>query len=194
MRIFFLHKDPNTCAGMLADSHIGKGLLECAQMLYTAHHVAPEGQRTDWQAEPLLPKNVKHPYKPTHTNVQIARWVRACIENYRWTCQHALALADIYKQHHERTHASTYCVRWLAANVPLYLQHSETGDITDPPTDKLPDDCRGQKDWVACFRAYYAQHKSHLLTFTYQQSARNKRRRHHSRRRVPAAPTMAVGA
>ena len=39
MNIFYLHEDPKVAASYFYDKHKVKMILECAQMLCTAHHV-----------------------------------------------------------------------------------------------------------------------------------------------------------
>ena len=39
MNIFYLHKDPKTCAEMHLDKHCVKMLIEYAQLMSTAHRV-----------------------------------------------------------------------------------------------------------------------------------------------------------
>ena len=66
MNIFYLHKDPKTCAEMHCDKHVVKMVLEYAQLLSTAHRVL-DGD--EWADKAQL-------YKATHKNHPSAIWAR----------------------------------------------------------------------------------------------------------------------
>lgn len=75
MNIFFLDKHPATAAHWHCDQHVGKMVLESAQMLCTVHSHFNElkGYLPDW---PI--------YKPTHKNHPCTKWLFESVENYRW--------------------------------------------------------------------------------------------------------------
>ena len=81
MNIFYLDKNPTVAASYFYDKHKVKMILECAQMLCTAH---------------IALGNEDVPYKKSHLNHPSSVWVRANKENYQWLYDHMLALGKEY--------------------------------------------------------------------------------------------------
>jgi len=68
MNIFYLHPAAPMSAGLHADIHVGKMLVESAQLLCTAHHMMGS----------------EAPYKKSHQHGRFALWVRESPMHYRW--------------------------------------------------------------------------------------------------------------
>lgn len=107
MNIFALDECPINSAQYAVDKHVIKMILESAQLLCTAHHTCPT--------------NVSYPakfYKPTHKNHPCSIWVRESVENYKWLCDHAIALCDEYEYRYGKKHASLQIIEWCSSNIP----------------------------------------------------------------------------
>ena len=90
MNIFYLHKDPETCAQMHCDQHCVKMILEYAQMLSTAHRVyGSEDERL---------------YKVAHLNHPSTVWVRSHLNNYLFTRNLFLYLSVEYTNRYGKIH------------------------------------------------------------------------------------------
>jgi len=76
MNIFYLHHNPYKAATFFYDKHKVKMILECAQMLCTAHHVHDNGDNV--------------PYKKAHLNHPSTIWARSSRSNYYWLYEHML--------------------------------------------------------------------------------------------------------
>ena len=89
-------------------------ILESAQLLWTAHHVAGPA---------LLPgaaaAGVKI-YRETHANHPTAKWVRSSRRAYAWAAELGLALCAEFTARYGKVHASEAGLRWLAANAPRF--------------------------------------------------------------------------
>lgn len=144
MNIFYLHNDPVKAASYFYDKHKVKMILECAQMLCTAHHCLGDDQQKE---------NV--PYKKAHLNHPSTVWVRANNENYRWLYNHMIALGKEYTNRYNKTHLTiTKCKDILAvapSNIPI-------GNFTEPP-QCMPDDYKVDNDAVTAYWNYYEQEK-----------------------------------
>lgn len=162
MNIFFLSSNPKTAAEWHCDKHVVKMLLESAQLLWTAQHIAGTGTFTD---APTTKDGSRHGYKPTHKNHPCAIWVRASIANYEWLCALAAALADEYHYRYPAAgpHACEAHIAWLTKNPPRLPE----GPLTWPAL-AMPPEYKISKSPMACYRAFYVGSKGArgLLTYT----------------------------
>ncbi len=100
MNIFYLHDCPNRAASYVYDKHKVKMILECAQMLCTAHHAYNQGHNV--------------PYKQAHLNHPSSIWTRSNTHHYYWLYQHMLALGDEYTKRYNKIHLTiTKCAEPL---------------------------------------------------------------------------------
>lgn len=77
MNIIVTNKCPYKSAKFLDDKRLNKFILESAQMLNTAVSFY---------------SNIKTPYKPTHKNNSVVKWVAKSRKNYEWLLRHFIAL------------------------------------------------------------------------------------------------------
>ena len=112
MNIFFLAIDITENAQLYTLKHMIKIILEIAQMLYTAHHCAGT---TEFQHKP---------YKMTHKNHPMSRWVRQHIQNYSYAVQLGLALCYTYSAKYNKTHACEKHLLWLQTHIPTVFDSS----------------------------------------------------------------------
>ena len=140
MNIFYLHSDPKVAASYFYDKHKVKMILECAQMLCTAH---------------IALGNEDVPYKKSHLNHPSSVWVRANNENYQWLYNHMLALGEEYTKRYKRTHLTITKCKDILAVAPLNIP---TGSFNEPP-QCMPDVYKVDNDSVSAYWNYYEQDK-----------------------------------
>lgn len=140
MNIFYLHSDPKVAASYFYDKHKVKMILECAQMLCTAH---------------IALGNDDVPYKKSHLNHPSSVWVRANNENYQWLYKHMLALGKEYTKRYNKTHLTITKCKDILAVAPLSIP---TGDFTEPP-QCMPDEYKVDNDSISAYWNYYEQDK-----------------------------------
>ena len=140
MNIFYLHSDPKVAASYFYDKHKVKMILECAQMLCTAH---------------IALGNEDVPYKKSHLNHPSSVWVRANNENYQWLYNHMLALGAEYTKRYKRTHLTITKCKDILAVAPLNIP---TGSFNEPP-QCMPDEYKVDNDSVSAYWNYYEQDK-----------------------------------
>ena len=140
MNIFYLHSDPKVAASYFYDKHKVKMILECAQMLCTAH---------------IALGNEDVPYKKSHLNHPSSIWVRANNENYQWLYNHMLALGEEYTKRYKRTHLTITKCKDILAVAPLNMP---TGSFSEPP-QCMPDEYKVDNDSVSAYWNYYEQDK-----------------------------------
>ena len=140
MNIFYLHSDPKVAASYFYDKHKVKMILECAQMLCTAH---------------IALGNEDVPYKKSHLNHPSSVWVRANNENYQWLYNHMLALGEEYAKRYKRTHLTITKCKDILAVAPLNIP---TGSFNEPP-QCMPDEYKVDNDSVSAYWNYYEQDK-----------------------------------
>ena len=140
MNIFYLHEDPKVAASYFYDKHKVKMILECAQMLCTAH---------------IALGNEDVPYKKSHLNHPSSVWVRANNENYQWLYNHMLALGKEYTKRYNKTHLTITKCKDILAVAPLSIP---TGNFTEPP-QCMPDEYKVEGDSVTAYWNYYEKEK-----------------------------------
>ena len=140
MNIFYLHSDPKVAASYFYDKHKVKMILECAQMLCTAH---------------IALGNDDVPYKKSHLNHPSSVWVRANNENYQWLYEHMLALGKEYTKRYNKTHLTITKCKDILAVAPLSIP---TGNFTEPP-QCMPDEYKVDNDSISAYWNYYEQDK-----------------------------------
>ena len=140
MNIFYLDKNPTVAASYFYDKHKVKMILECAQMLCTAH---------------IALGNEDVPYKKSHLNHPSSVWVRANNENYQWLYNHMLALGEEYTKRYKRTHLTITKCKDILAVAPLNIP---TGSFNEPP-QCMPDEYKVDNDSVSAYWNYYEQDK-----------------------------------
>lgn len=101
MNIFALHPDPIIAASYHCDQHLGKMILETAQMLCSVAHIKMPG--------PWIP------YKPTHVNHPCTKWLMEHYTHIAWTIRLAQELE--FERIERVEHASTEVIKLCAANL-----------------------------------------------------------------------------
>lgn len=183
VNIFYLDTDPTAAARAHCDRHVVKMILETAQLLSTAWHVAaPERIETDvYSSDPAfphgdlarakaagLPFETKYYllgtnqriYAATHREHPCAVWVRSGRDQYDWAWRLGMALLDEYEHRYRKTHASTPILHTL--EFPPKLPASGL----KAPALAMPDEFKKRGDPVASYRNYYRGAKAHLLNYT----------------------------
>ena len=159
MNIFYLHKDPKTCAEMHCDKHVVKMVLEYAQLLSTAHRVL-DGD--EWADKAQL-------YKATHKNHPSAIWARESAGNYFWLNKLFQELCKEYTKRYGKTHATQFklannlCV--LPNSLNTGYEGVETG-FTEPP-QCMPDHCKAEGDAIMGYHNYYIREKSYMARWNF---------------------------
>tara|TARA_R100001163_G_scaffold63819_1_gene56589 strand:+ start:575 stop:1054 length:480 start_codon:yes stop_codon:yes gene_type:complete len=152
MNLFILDSDPWAAAKAHHDKHVVKMILESAQMLCTAHHLAS-----------LDPS--PHLYKPCFHNHPCTKWVRENNRNYYWGLNYFIALCFEYSHRYNKIHSSYKKLSALLVNVP------ETLDFSSKVTDfaqAMPDKYKN-KDAVKAYRDYYKGEKINQSKWTRRQ-------------------------
>ncbi|AWK87734.1 pyrimidine dimer DNA glycosylase/endonuclease V [Azospirillum thermophilum] len=148
MNIFFLDRDPAAAARLHCDKHVGKMLVEAAQMMSTA----------------LRLRRAEVGYRVAYANHPVTLWVRAGAENYRWTLELADALAEEFRYRFGRVHRTSEVLGplrdgadWRALLGP---------GVASPPPLCMPDAWKVPGDPVASYRAFYRAEKAHFARYT----------------------------
>lgn len=168
MNIFYLDKDPKTCAQMHVDKHCVKMILEYAQLLSTAHRVldgtesvitSASGRRKKSWTLPDHRDNVL--YSATHINHPSAVWVRQGEQNYRWLFTLFCELLEEYTYRYGRQHATSRLLTVLA-RPPKNIKMDEK--FTEP-TPAMPDDYKVSGDSVQSYKNYYLGDKQRMFSW-----------------------------
>jgi hypothetical protein len=170
MNLFFLDTDPKKCAEYHCDKHVVKMVLEIVQMLYTAHILLETEQLPEDHYKPI--SNTKHP-----TSI----WIRSRVENYNYSAELAVCLAEEYTYRYKRIHSCEKHARWLKSNIPNFSKNHNT--VYKPETKltynkyfnnnlkmsliplAMPDDSK-LDDPINSYRKYYHLHKKHFVRWT----------------------------
>ena len=146
MNIFALDMNPDVCARYHNDKHCVKMIVESAQLLSTAHHVAESPVASQL-------------YRKTHTNHPCAKWVRESKANYEWLYFLFVALSHEYTHRYGKTHKTLDEKGIALGNLP---NMPDVG-LTDFP-QCMPDEYKND-DPVEAYREYYRKGKAHLAAW-----------------------------
>jgi hypothetical protein len=150
MNLFILDSNPVIAAQMNCDKHVVKIILEACQMLSTAHHFYGMQSKVIYS-------------RPSYTNHPVTTWVRASVDNYKWTVSHAIGLCDEYNRRYHKRHNHVDMIQYFADNVPPVPNIGLT-----PFAQAMPDRIKNMElDAVTAYRLYYALYKSHLATWNF---------------------------
>lgn len=142
MNIFFLHMLPKKAAEYHCDKHVVKMILECAQLLYSAHWI-------------LNPEKVpSSAYKKTHVNHPCSIWTRESIENYEWLCSLAIELCKEYTFRYGKIHKTQQHIEWLINNPPFNIPNISMTQIRLAMPDEFKTD-----DPIESYRTFYRESK-----------------------------------
>jgi hypothetical protein len=160
MNIFFLDADPVTAAEMQCDKHVPKMIVECAQMLSTAHRVLDGVEYVDSTTNGRRIKRWKHPtyddllYKATHVNHPSAIWTRESNKNYYWLFKHFGALASEFTvRFNGKIHASYSLLSNVLKTAPMNIP--VTNSITEIRLAINEQNCIVQNDPIKSYRNFY---------------------------------------
>ena len=179
MNIFYLDREPKTCAEMHCDKHVVKMIIEYAQLLSTAHRLLDGTQDVEKRyvlgSLPARWRHIKvwkHPseymdkglMRASHINHPSNIWVRESKENYQWLCQMWLWLMKEYTHRYGKHHACENRVEYLMdapKNIPSKA-------FTDP-TPAMPEYCKVKNDSLSSYHKYYIQEKVRFAKWTARQ-------------------------
>ena len=144
MNIFILDKNIETCATYHCDQHVGKMILESAQILCTA----------------LNKKGFVTPYKSTHVKHPSVLWAEDSLDNFRWLLQlgHALNKEFCWRFDRDSDHASISVLRNIEGIT------FENKGLTEFP-QAMPDKYKVPGNPVAAYRSFYINEKSKFATW-----------------------------
>ena len=124
MNVFYLDEKPQVAASMHCDKHVVKMVLECAQLLSSAHHVYESDVKDQV-------------YKKTHVNHPSSVWVREDKSHYDWVYQLMLELGEEYTRRYKKTHLTITKMSELLSKAP---NGTPDKGWQDPP-QCMPEDC-----------------------------------------------------
>lgn len=142
MNIFFLSLNPLLCASLYCDQHVGKILIEIAQMLSTGVHLLSTCEYDETKI-----------YKKTHPNHPMTQWVRSSSSTWFWTIRMGKALSSEWIKRYGKTHKSSLAVDYIAS-LPVFLETQEDPDISSIPLC-MPDACKTIGDPITSYITYY---------------------------------------
>lgn len=168
MNIFYLSKDPKTCAMYHCDKHVVKMILEYAQLLSTSHRVldgtkvkvpSNSGKRMVWQYK-LDDSREDVLYKVAHENHPSNIWVRQSGHHYNWLWRLWFNLCKEYEERYGKVHM-TY--EKLCNQLSMVPDNISNDDWQDPPL------CMPEKYKTPCavysYRKFYMNDKKAFCTW-----------------------------
>lgn len=148
MNIFYLDHDPAEAARLHCDKHVGKMLVESAQMLSTA----------------LRLSGFDIGYKAAYANHPMTVWVRSGAENYRWALALADGLATEFAHRFGRTHKTAAVLDDLRHGADW---RARLGDgLSTPLPLCMPEPYKVAGDPVASYRNFYRGEKARFARYT----------------------------
>ena len=173
MNIFYLDKDPQTCAKMHCDKHVVKMIIEYAQLMSTAHRVLDGDPYVSQTLGGRRIQRWKHPlenhekllYKASHVNHPSGKWVRESQNHYNWLYKMWEQLCYEYTHRYGRVHLTDLKLRGILATPPMQIPVEPFVD----PYLAMPDDVK-QEDVVSAYQDYYIKYKKDFAKWTNQET------------------------
>jgi hypothetical protein len=167
MNIFVLDKNPIKSAEYLCDRHVIKMCLESAQLLCGAR---------------ILFGN-KAPYKLTHKNHPVLKWLCSHSAHYHWTYLLGKAICREYTYRYGKQHASEKVIdecgkEFFAGHIPYFFPASYSTvynlyDSMKKPALAMPTEYK-KDDAILSYRLYYALDKFFNIEFRYKKRQQPK--------------------
>ena len=148
MNIFFLDKDPLRASSMYGDKHVGKLIVEVAQMCSTALH------RHGLHDEA--------PYKSAYEKHPMTIWVGDTGGNFYWSLRLLDELLNQYEKRYKKIHKSKKIYKLLSTTYNKW--HTLKPNITPPP-QCMPDEYK-HKDYITAYKQYYVGEKKRFAKYT----------------------------
>lgn len=142
MNIFFLSLNPILCAAMYCDQHVGKILIEIAQMLSVGVHLL---HTCDFDETRI--------YRKTHGNHPMSKWVRSSPEAWFWTVRMGQALSQEWQKRYNKTHKSSLIVDYIAT-LPVFERTDADPSLSSIPLC-MPDEYKTVGDPIQSYINYY---------------------------------------
>ena len=101
MNIFFLDPDPNLSAQFNVDRHVVKIITEINQCLSTCY------------------ENGKAPYRHSHFNHPICKWIRQSLANYNLSIDYCDSLCKEYTYRYGKIHKGELILKFFKDNKPI---------------------------------------------------------------------------
>ena len=152
MNIFYINENPIIAARELADDHIRKMQIECAQMCCVAHWI----------------NGSTAPYKQSHTNHPSTKWTRESIQHYRWLVSHGLEICNEFEKRYGKKHKTKDVLEWLRDNEPNLPDNG----FMDPP--QCMDGKYKGNNVVESYRKFYIEEKIKNKNLKYNKSPNSK--------------------
>lgn len=168
MNIFYLDRDPRVAAMYHHDKHVIKMILECAQLLSTAHRVIDGEQYIDtssgrkikrWRLKDDSMESTL--YKATHVNHPSAVWARQSVDNYKWLYELFFFLCKEYTHRYDKYHKCEELLLVPLANVPKNIPMCEGTRMPQAMPDEYKD-----KSSIEAYRNYYRATKLQQSKYT----------------------------
>lgn len=169
MNMFVLDFNPAIAARMHCDKHVGKMIVETAQLLSTAHRIL-DGAQT-WIV-PMLPPRGKRGYrkkhwklcgnsllenrlyKVSHQNHPCALWVRETTHNYKWAYHLFVNLCNEFRLRRGYDHLTDTKLRHVLGILPKNIVDGGLTRHALTMPDKYKEDCV-----VTSYRNFYIGEK-----------------------------------
>lgn len=147
MNLFVFSSDHDENARWHCDRHVVKMILEATQLVCTAVNI----------------NGGNSPYKSTHINHPVCKWVRFRQENYFWTCEYGLALCKEYEYRFNKVHkCKDILIKYIGPNNAPFI------DLLigmTPFVQAMPDQYKDKCPYTA-YRKYFIGEKQHIAKWT----------------------------
>ena len=106
MNLFLLSINAGTAAADLCDQHVGKMMIELAQMLYCAHHIINPSSLEEILSiyNASLGTTPLKAYRKTHDNHPMSIWIRYHPYHYNWACQYGIIMGKEWLLRYGKRH------------------------------------------------------------------------------------------
>lgn len=144
MNIFVLSTNPREAAQMLCNKHVGKMLVESAQIICSAMFLLGT------KKEDLL-------YKPTHVKHPCVLWTAAAPENMKWVHEHALELCKEHTKRYGTVHRTENIVNSIVIDDIFDWRLHNPFVLAMPEVHKTDDAVQSYRNYYIVEKARFAK-------------------------------------
>lgn len=176
MNLFVLDKNPELSAQYHCDKHVVKMVLEGAQCMCSAAHIAINNkiltiEGKDRAINLLLDFKNSIPYKLTHGNHPVPLWASESYINFSYLQIHTYQLLREYARRYKKRHKCTDVLLFFKRNCYILFDMFPGHAFSLPPLC-MPDEyriepCNTIDDVVHSYRQYYTNEKHDIAQWRY---------------------------
>lgn len=174
MNVYVLDEDPKKAAEYHCDVHVKSEILTCVQMLSSVHWLSlmlEEPEDVHFKNKKVMQEHLENkyheghtkrpPYKMTHINIPIIKWIAYNQKNYLWVISLLKNLDSEFQKRYNKRHGSALHIDWLENNIPKCCEATDEEIVF---LNNVPEEYY-LENVVESYRNYYKHGKTKIAVW-----------------------------